>query len=305
MGIRPFVTVDVFTDRAFGGNPLAVVLEADGLEPAQMQAIASEFNYAETTFVCAPRSPAHTAQVRIFTPRREIPFAGHPNVGTAWVLARELAARGAPVPEVFEFEETAGLVPVRMIRQADGIELAELRAPEALSVGAAVSAADAAECLSLAEADVRATVHPPHVASVGLPFLIVELASRASLARAKPSGAAHERVLPPVGTDAVFAYVRGESPGMLYARMFSPLDGIIEDPATGSATAATIALLDSLTPANVAGRVWRVEQGAEMGRPSTLHGRTEKRGGRVIGTYVAGSAVRVMRGDIEIPPPRR
>src|SRR5712671_4269173 len=122
---RRYVTVDVFTDRAFGGNPLAVVLEAGGLSTAQMQAIASEFNYAETTFVLPPRDPAHDAQVRIFTVNKEIPFAGHPNVGTAFVLATQPPAR-------LKFEEAAGLVPVEILKQGGRAVGAELTAPQPL-----------------------------------------------------------------------------------------------------------------------------------------------------------------------------
>ena len=128
----------------FGGNPLAVVLDASGLTAAQMQAIAAEFNYSETTFVLPPRAAAHTAQVRIFTPRSEVPFAGHPNVGTAVVLARHLEAQGAAPREHFIFEEAAGLVPVRLLRAGATVVGAELTAPEPLSILATVSAGDAA-----------------------------------------------------------------------------------------------------------------------------------------------------------------
>ena len=114
---RQYVTADVFTDRAFGGNPLAVVLEADGLSPREMQAIASEFNYSETTFVLPPRDPSHTARVRIFTPRAEVPFAGHPNVGTAFVLGRRRTTERAGDQARFLFEEDAGLVPVTVLRE--------------------------------------------------------------------------------------------------------------------------------------------------------------------------------------------
>ncbi len=123
---RRYRTVDVFTERMFGGNPLAVVLDALELSGAQMQSIAAEFNYAESTFVLPARDPNHTAQVRIFTPRSEVPFAGHPNVGTAFVLAQLLAAEGKAIPERFEFEEGAGIVPVRILRDGNAITGAEL-----------------------------------------------------------------------------------------------------------------------------------------------------------------------------------
>lgn len=298
---RRYVTVDVFTSQAFGGNPLAVVMEAQGLTAPQMQAIATEFNYSETTFVLPPREAGHTAHVRIFTPRTEVPFAGHPNVGTAFVLARELEAKGGAPEDRFVFEEAAGLVPIRLLRDSGTVVGAELKAPQTLSVRSSVSVADMAACLSLAPTDVGITTHPPQVVSVGLPFLVAEVTSRDALRRAKPNSLAHERVLPPVGTDAVFAYFRDTAAGTLHARMFSPLDSIMEDPATGSATAATIALLTSVRPEHDIEMQWRIEQGVDMGRPSLLLGRTEKRAGVVTGVYVGGHAVPIMSGVLMDP----
>jgi trans-2,3-dihydro-3-hydroxyanthranilate isomerase len=293
---RRYVTVDVFTDRVLGGNPLAVVLEAGGLTGAQMQAIAAEFNYSETTFVLPPRDPGHTAHVRLFTPRIEVPFAGHPNVGTAVVLARELEGQNGLRSEELLFEEIAGVIAVRLMRERGVIVGAELTAPEPLSRGATVSIEDAAACLCVTVSDVSRANHVPQVVSVGLPFLAVELASREALRRSKPNALVHERVLPPIGTDGVFAYVQGRNAGELHARMFSPLDATPEDPATGSATAATIAHLAMLRPERDADMAWRVEQGHDMGRPSLILGRTLKRDGVITAVHVGGHAVPVMRG---------
>jgi trans-2,3-dihydro-3-hydroxyanthranilate isomerase len=293
---RRFVTVDVFTDQRFGGNPLAVILDAAGLASGQMQAIASEFRYSETTFVLPPREPAHSAQVRIFTATKEVPFAGHPNIGTAIVLARTMEAAGAPVPERLIFEEDAGLVPVRLLRDGAGIAGAELTAPEQLSVGASVTSADAAACLCLGPDEIKVANHAPQVLSVGLAFLVVELGSRAALARARPDAVAHQRVLPAIGTDSVYAYVRDEHAGQLHARMFAPLDACPEDPATGSAAGATIALLASLAPERDADQSWHIEQGIDMGRPSRILGFTEKRDGLLQAVRIAGNAVQVMSG---------
>ncbi|HEX4241091.1 MAG TPA: PhzF family phenazine biosynthesis protein [Steroidobacteraceae bacterium] len=295
---RRYVTLDVFTDRPFGGNPLAVVLDAEGLSSAEMQAIATEFNYSETTFVLPPRQSTHTAQVRIFTSRIEVPFAGHPNVGTAVAVARDLQSRGLAVPAHFVFDELAGLVHIRLQREGGTVVGAEITAPERLSVRAEVAVQDAAECLSLPQADIVAIHHRPCVVSVGLPFLAVEVASRRALRNAKPSWAAHERVLPRVGTDAVYAYWRGGADGELHARVFSPLDATIEDPATGSATGAVIALLASLAEKADEDRSWRAEQGVDMGRASVIMGRTEKRGGVVTGVHIAGKAVHMMQGEM-------
>ncbi|MGO9934955.1 MAG: PhzF family phenazine biosynthesis protein [Steroidobacteraceae bacterium] len=298
---RRYVTVDVFTRRLFGGNPLACVLDAEGLSAIQMQAIAAEFNYAETSFVLPPWATGHTAHVRIFTPRAEVPFAGHPNIGTGVVLARELEANGGAPLDRLVFEEAAGLVPIRILRDGDTVVGAELTAPAALAVGSRVGAPDIAACLSLDTTDISLKNHPALVLSVGLPFLVAELASEDALRRAKPNALTHAHVLPPIGTDAIFAYTLGSTPEELRARMFSPLDGIPEDPATGSAAAAAIALLATIRTERDGEIAWRIEQGIEMGRPSLLLGRTEKRDGTVTAVHIGGFAVQVMRGIIDLP----
>jgi len=300
---RRYVTVDVFTDRVFGGNPLAVVLDGAGLTTQQMQAIASEFNYSETTFVLPPRDVAHTAQVRIFTSRIEVPFAGHPLIGAAAVWASELESQGGPRCEKLLFEAAVGLVPVKILRDRDSVVGAEFTAPQALSIGASLSPAHAAACLSLNPAEIATSVHAPHVLSVGLPFLVVEVTGRDVLRAAKPDSAAHARTLPPIGTDAIYLYCRGARPTELHARMFSPLDNTVEDPATGSATAATIASLAERLESADTDTVWRIEQGVDMGRPSLLLGRTERRRGLVSAVHIAGHVVAVMRGEMQLPDP--
>jgi trans-2,3-dihydro-3-hydroxyanthranilate isomerase len=303
---RRYVTADVFTDQMFGGNPLAVVLDAEGLSTIQMQAIALEFNYSETTFVLPPDDSTHTAQVRIFTPRTEVPFAGHPNVGTAFVLAREspfAAAATASAAGIFVFEEIAGLVPLKLLLEHGATVGAELLAPEALSQRTIVSREVAAACLSLDPRDIAMQVHAPRIVSVGLPFLVVELASRDALRRSKPNIAAHAEILPLDGADAIFAYWRARDESLsdetvLHARTFSPLDGIVEDPATGSACAATIALLATLEPGARPERAWRIHQGVDMGRPSLLLGRTAARAGKAMETYIGGRCVAVLEGTL-------
>ena len=302
---RRYLTTDVFTERLFGGNPLAVVLDAGGLSKAQMQSVAAEFGYAETTFVLPPRAPAHTARLRIFTPRSELPFAGHPNVGTAFVLARALAAGGKPVPERIVFEEDAGLVPLRVLRAEGRVVGAELKAPERLSQRARVSVEQAAASLSLRPEEIATTRHAPQVVSVGLPFLVVEIATREALRRSRPDVAAHEALLPLDGADAVYCYVRESggarsAPTTLHARMYAPLDGIVEDPATGSATAAALAYLDQLEERPDGERRWLVHQGVDLGRPSLLLGRTERLHGVVEAVHVGGQCVAVMEGYFEL-----
>jgi trans-2,3-dihydro-3-hydroxyanthranilate isomerase len=297
---RRYVTVDVFTDRAFGGNPLAVVLDAGGLSTAQMQAIASEFNYSETTFVLPPHDPANNAQVRIFTVNQEIPFAGHPNVGTAFVLATQ----AAKPPARLLFEEGAGLVPVEILKQDGRVVGAELTAPQPLAKLTQFSAEQAAAVVSLSSADIRTDRHPPLIVSVGLPFLVVELASRDALRRARPDAAAFARTFPCDGSDAVYLYTRDVPTAEacdLQARMFHPgSSGLSEDPATGSATVATAALLAELSAERDAELSLRIGQGVDMGRPSLLLTRVRKANGVVMSAHVGGACVQMMEGTFRL-----
>ena len=298
---RRYITVDVFTDRAFGGNPLAVVLDAGGLSTAQMQAIATEFNYSETTFVLPPQDSAHDAQVRIFTVRSEIPFAGHPNVGTAFVLATQ----AAKPPARLMFEEKAGLVPVEILTGQGGVVGAELTAPQPLKRMTQLSAEQAAACLSLSAADLKTDSHPPQIASVGLPFLMVEISSREALQRAKPDATAFGKTFPCDGSDAVYFYTRDvpscEKPLDLQARMFHPgSSGLSEDPATGSATAAAAALLADLDHAQDGELQLRIGQGVDMGRPSLLLTRVRKQNGAVVSAHVGGGCVQMMEGTFRL-----
>ena len=298
---RRYITVDVFTDRAFGGNPLAVVLDAGGLSAAQMQAIAIEFNYSETTFVLPPHDAANDATVRIFTVNRELPFAGHPNVGTAFVLATQ----AAKPPARFLFEEGAGLVPVEILIEGDKPVGAELTAPQPPKRLTQFSAEQAAACLSLSPADVNADRHKPQIISVGLPFLVVELASRDAVRRAKPDAAAFARNLPRDGSDAVYFYTRdvpaNEKPCDLQARMFHPgANGLSEDPATGSAAAAAAALLADLDGTGDGELKLRIGQGVDMGRPSLLLTRVLKRNGSVVSSHVGGHCAPMMEGTFRL-----
>ena len=298
---RRYITVDVFTDRAFGGNPLAVVLDASGLSTEQMQAIATEFNYSETTFVLPPHDPAHDAQVRIFTVRSEIPFAGHPNVGTAFVLA----AQADKAPPRLLFEEKAGLVPVEILTQDGQPVGAELNAPQPLKRLTQFSAEQAAACASLSAADIKTDRHPPQIVSVGLPFLVMEVATREALRRAKPDATAFGLVFPCDDSDAVYFYTRevppNEKPCDLQARMFHPgSSGLSEDPATGGATAAAAALLADLSGERDAELSLRIGQGVDMGRPSLLLTRVRKQAGAIVSAHVGGHCVPMMEGTFRL-----
>jgi trans-2,3-dihydro-3-hydroxyanthranilate isomerase len=276
-----------------------VVLDAEGLSDAQMQQVAQEFNYSETTFVLPPEQ-GHDRRVRIFTPAREVPFAGHPNVGTAFVLA-SLGQLGAlDTPAEVTFEEAAGLVPVSVQRDGDRI-WCELRAPEALTLGPELPVAAVAEAVGLTAQDMAMDRHRPRVASVGLEFIVAELVDRSALERARPVEAALERLVTlGASTPDIHVYVADGTDGFdLRARMFAPFDGVHEDPATGSANCALAGLLASLDDTD-GERAWRIAQGVELGRPSVLDARVQRVGGEVAGVWIGGSSVLVSEGTIEV-----
>ena len=282
-----FVTVDVFTDRRFGGNPLAVFPQAQGISDADMLALGREFNLSEITFVLPPRDPAHTAHVRIFGPKHELPFAGHPNVGTALVLAAERPA------EHMVFEELAGLVHIAL---TPGV--ATLEAPVPLQKGPAVPVDVVAACLGLDPTDFRTGAHAPVIASVGLGFAFAELTPGA-LNRAAPDTVAFRAALArfPTREGGFALYVYARDGDTIHSRMFAPLAGIPEDPATGSANAALAALLLSLDGGDHHTLI--THQGVAMGRPSLLH-LSARRTPEGIRGSVGGGAVPVMRGVVSL-----
>ncbi|MBX9944668.1 MAG: PhzF family phenazine biosynthesis protein [Reyranella sp.] len=290
-----FVTVDVFTDRRFGGNPLAVFPEAQGLSDAEMQSLATEFNLSETTFVLPPDDPAHTARVRIFNRTAEMPFAGHPNVGTGWVLA----GRGRAVDGVLRFEEIAGLVEVKV--EDGGVTIA---APQPLSLGAEMPADLVAGCVGLAPGEIVTTAHCPVMASVGNSFVLAEVTADA-LTRALPDIARFRdavAVFPDLGPRRLplYLYARAGREGdrlRLRARMFSPLSGTVEDAATGSAATPLAALLLSLGGDRE--QRYDIVQGVEMGRPSLLRA-SAHRAADGIRAAVGGSCIPVFRGEVTL-----
>lgn len=290
---RRFLTNDVFTQTRFGGNPLAVVLDAEGLDDAAMQAIAREFNYSETTFVLPPADPAHTANVRIFTVAGELPFAGHPNVGTAFALASLGRVFGRSIADRVLFEEKAGLVPVRLWMEGGVAAGAQLTTPQALQTGAEFPATQVARCLGLAVTDIVTSRHAPVVASVGTPFLIVELSDREALRRIR-ADAEGFAVLPPEA-QKILAYVRGVA-GQVDCRMFFPIPFIAEDPATGSANAALAGLLARLAGNTGGTQHLRITQGEDMGRPSLLLTEVDDPAGAV---RIGGHCVAVMEGLLD------
>jgi trans-2,3-dihydro-3-hydroxyanthranilate isomerase len=296
-----FITVDVFTDQRFGGNPLAVIPDARGVTAAQMQAIAAEFNLAETTFVLPPQDPSHTAQVRIFTPRAEMPFAGHPNVGTAFVLARERERQGRNLGEPLVFEEQAGLVRLDLIKDGSAVVGARLAPPQPLTRGDDIAAEIVAAACSLKLADVEMANHAPCIASCGLPLVFAELKTRAALAAARPRTDIFAEHVPMERATGILLYIKDQSGGFdVQVRMFAPLYGVPEDPATGSANVALVGLLASLRPEQELSLHLRIAQGVDMGRPSLLEAAAEKKHGKLVSLSIGGRCVPVMRGTIEL-----
>ena len=297
-----FTTVDVFTDRQFGGNPLAVVTNAQGLSTERMQAIAAEFNLAETTFVLPPRDPAHTAEVRIFTPKAEMPFAGHPNVGTAFVLARAGESYGRPVTgDRLVFEEKAGLVHMELTRQGGVVTATRLAAPVPLSFGEEISPDTVAAACSLQPGDIKLDTHRPCVASCGAPLLFAELKSRAVLKSAAPRAEIFARELPRDRVVGIHLYVQAKEGDIdIQTRMFAPEHGIPEDPATGGANVALIGLLAHFRSKPDLTLDKTIGQGFDMGRPSILQASAEKKGGKVVATYIGGRCMPMMHGEIDL-----
>jgi trans-2,3-dihydro-3-hydroxyanthranilate isomerase len=301
MKLNP-ATVDVFTGTQFAGNPLGVVLNAEGLSGGQMQAIAAEFNLAETTFVLPPKDPANTAEVRIFTPRYEMPFAGHPNVGTAFALARAGKSYGRAIEgERVVFEEKAGLVPISILREGPAPSGARLASPQRLTVGAEVSPELIASACSLSSGDIETKNHRPCIASCGAPFILAELKGRDKLAAATARSDVFMREVAQQPATSILIYTQVSESGLdIRARMFAPHHGIPEDPATGSANVALVGLLASLRPERDLQISKAIAQGVEMGRASLLQAEAEKNDGVVTATYIGGRCVPVMSGTIDL-----
>jgi trans-2,3-dihydro-3-hydroxyanthranilate isomerase len=289
---RRFATLDVFTDRRFAGNPLAVVHEAEGLSADAMQAIAREFNHPETVFVFAPAASEHRARLRIFTPARELPFAGHPTVGTAVLLA---LSDGAAAGGELVLEEGIGAVrcTLEWVNGArGGARFAIPQLPA--QAGPVADQTTAAAALSLDPEDLDGAVARW---SAGIPFTFVPVARLAAMAHCRPDPAKFDGAFGAAGAAYVFCNETAEPGHHFHARMFAPGMGIAEDPATGSAAAAFAGLLASRLPDG--SHAITIEQGYEMGRPSLLRLAAEVRAGRLLSASIGGDAVVVTEGTIE------
>lgn len=300
----PFYTADVFTQEMFGGNQLAVFPAGGTLETRKMQAIARELNLSETVFVFPADDPTHTRKLRIFTPATELPFAGHPTLGTAFVLASIGAVRLGGADTSVVFEEGVGPVSVT-IKAENGrptfCALTAARLPEFGPPSPPVE--EVAAVLSLHPDDIRRDGLSPRAASCGLPFFFVPLRDERALARARPDLAVWQRSFSGWWAPHLYPLVEtaGRNGADVRARMFAPEMGIVEDPATGAAAAALAGYLaENLPPGNGTLR-WIVDQGIEMGRPSRLHVECDRDGGRITAVRVGGSAVMVAEARLAVP----
>jgi len=297
---RNYHTLDVFTDAPLAGNPLAVVLDADGLDDARMQQIAREFNLPETVFVVTPRDPVNSAALRIFTPGRELPFAGHPTVGAAALLAHLRAPQLLAAQDLrLVLEETVGDV-VCIARHRRGQALAAYfhlpRLPQ--PAGAAPSDAELAESLGLEPADIGFGAHRPTVYGAGVDFLFVPIAGAAAIAKASPDRAHWGAD----GGPGVYLYTRETTrAGAAYhARMFASGWGVREDPATGSAASAFAGVVMEFDKPADGEHFVVIEQGVEMGRPSVIALGLEVEGGALRSASIGGSAVLIAEGTIDL-----
>ncbi|MGL5032203.1 MAG: PhzF family phenazine biosynthesis protein [Microcystaceae cyanobacterium] len=298
-----FYTADVFTNQIFGGNPLAVFPLAEGLNSAQMQKVAAEINYSETVFVFPPETASATKRLRIFTPKAEIPFAGHPTVGTAFVLA---AINEIPVTSdtmTLIFEEGIGLVPVKIISQAGKPIYSELTAAQLPEFGPEPPSVEIlAELLSLHPEQILTQTYYPQSVSCGLPFLFIPLCDRRALDQASLKLELWEKYLGQNWANSVYLFCFDQSDHEIdiHARMFAPALGITEDPATGSAATALGGYLAQRNPEG-GWQSWQIEQGRVMGRPSQLVLKVYKSGPQIETITVGGTTVLVSQGTMEIP----
>lgn len=300
----PFYTLDVFTEKRFSGNPLAVVLDADQLATDQMLAIAREFNLSETIFVQKPANPAHTAKVRIFTPGAEIPFAGHPTAGVAALLA-ELRAPdpNKDLDAIIALEENIGIVRVGVRLRKGEAAFAEFDAPKLPEQSGTLPPVESiAAAVSLLPREIGFANHRPTRFAAGNSFAFIPVASLEAMAKAEVNSQHWATAISGQGLAGAFLYTREtvHTTSSFHARMFAPDLGVPEDPATGSAAvtfAGVIQMFDEL-PDGHHKRI--IEQGFEMGRPSIISLTLEVAGGQLRNVRIGGSAVRVTEGRVTI-----
>ncbi|MEQ1942955.1 PhzF family phenazine biosynthesis protein [Mesorhizobium sp. VNQ89] len=298
MKSRQYFVYDVFADTALAGNPLAVVMDAEGLDTGRMQAIAREFNLSETVFVLPPKNPIHKASIRIFMPRGELPFAGHPTVGTAVALAERVSDDCAA--GILVLEEKVG--PVRcVVTRGEWPTFAEFDLPKLPTrIDATLDAAAVAAALGLVPHEIGFENHKLGIWSAGVPYVTVPVAGLDEVGRAAVDAAMWLDIAPRVSGSVPAPYIYSrETVGhdcAFHARMFAPWDGIAEDPATGSAAAAFAGAVHHFDqPTDGQHRYW-IEQGVEMGRPSRIRLEVDVASGRLTHARIGGHAVKVAEG---------
>ena len=297
-----FVTADVFTGRAFGGNPLAVLPTATGLSEQAMQLLAQEFNLSETVFVLPPYDDRHTRRLRIFTPRAELPFAGHPTVGAAHILADLGEIRLTSDVTTITFEEPVGVVPVAIRSKDDKPIFCQLSVAKLPESGPAPPPAELlADMLSLNAAEILSDDYAPEAVSCGQPMLLVPVRTREALSRARLNRERWASVLGDFWATEVYPFYCELDADVIHARMFAPGLGIDEDPATGSAAGPLGGYLAARDATSSGMLEWTIEQGRDMGRPSRLELEVDKEAGEVSAVRVGGNSVVVSHGTIDVP----
>ncbi len=299
---RKYYVLDVFTDRALGGNPLAAVVDCDGLDTEAMQKIASEFNLSETIFVLAPRDPINTARLRIFTPQAELPFAGHPTVGGAILVAELRAAallRSQDLRVVLE--ENIGTIACTVSHRPGSARRAHFILPKLPSrIGLPQDKDRLAAALGLSAAEIGFDRHVPTVYSAGIPFTCVPVASLAAIAQAKPRLDLFDAAFG-AGTGA-YLYTRepAEAGHDFHARMFAPSLGMSEDPATGSAAAAFAGAIMAFEKIPDGSHALVIEQGYEIGRPSLITLTLDVEQSVLVEASIGGAAVIIAEGTLDL-----
>jgi trans-2,3-dihydro-3-hydroxyanthranilate isomerase len=290
---------DVFTEQKFGGNPLVVFPNAEGISAQEMQQIAREFNISETVFVLPPKNPKNTCRLRIFTPNSEIPFAGHPTIGTAYILGLISAIPLENDLTKIIFEEKIGEIPVSIISKNGKPIYTQLTASQLPEIGEKPpDISILAELLSLETSDLLIGEDYPQAISCGLPFLFIPLVNQAALQKAKLGREVWQQELANYCAPHIFlfTYETVFPSSHIAARMFAPGLGIDEDPATGSAATALAGYLAMRSPTVDGTSHWQVEQGLAMGRPSILQVEADKQQGQITEIRVAGASVLVSEG---------
>jgi len=304
--VRNYSVYDVFTENKLAGNPLAVIFDGDDLSDEAMQSIAREMNLSETVFVCRSTNPAHSASLRIFTPGRELPFAGHPTVGTAIALAeRDHAGQGGSLDLVCVLEERVGPVRCAVRLRQQQASFAEFDLPrKSQQINLALDRLGIANALGLQPGELGFENHTPSLWSAGVPFLLIPVRDIGTAGRVEFDPQLWEKTVPFVdgALASAYLYCRGaiNHTAKFHARMFASGMGIVEDPATGSAVAALSGAIHHFDRLPDGHHPLIVEQGVEMGRPSLIHLHIDVSGGEIANARIGGQAVRIASGTMEL-----